>query len=419
MKKLYLFMLCLVTATLGALAQTGEKYYLDIAQDNTRYYFEWDADAGCYVLEIPELWGDFKIYDDRYVEGGNNQNQYIFGASDVGQGAGVTPDIDKKLANPGQNMSIEGGGILYEVRLEFNPTTMELKIVGGSHTPPAPTKPTIRIEATRNDATSPESGEIDFKISTVLIDNPETLSYDVYAIYTSPEASGYLDKEIHITGKLTGTFKLDGLKIDTNTPVWLVVRTTLDDGTQLVAHTETSITTPPIPYLVGQILNNVWKPENAILGKRFENERTPECYYWTVTLVDNGEFSFVSKPGSWDTVNAHPRYAPSEKRESAPLTQWVPYTRFSGSTENAWVPEPFEPGAVYTIQFSFPKNSVTVVKSNHPTGIEAIDADITDRPVDVYNMQGILLRHDVAPDRATTDLPAGLYIVGNKKVLVH
>lgn len=40
MKKLYLSMLCLVTATISALAQTGEKYYLDIAQDNTRYYFE-------------------------------------------------------------------------------------------------------------------------------------------------------------------------------------------------------------------------------------------------------------------------------------------------------------------------------------------------------------------------------------------
>ena len=419
MKKFYLFMLCLVTATIGALAQTGEKYYLDIAQDNTRYYFEWDADAVCYVLEMSELWGDFKIYDDRYVEGNNNQNDYIFGASDVNQGAGVTPDSHKTLAHPGQNMSIEGGGILYNVKLEFNPTTMELKIVGGSTTPPTPTTPSISIAATRNEATSPESGEIDFSIATVLIDNPETLTYDVYAIYTSAEATGYVNKEVHVTGTLTGTFEFDDLKIDTETPVWLVVYTTLEDGTQLVDHTETSITTPPIPYLVGQILNNVWDPQNAIEGEKYENERTPECYYWTVTLVENGEFSFVSKPGNWDTVNAHPRYAPSEKRVSAPLTQWMPYTRFSGSTENAWVPEPFEAGAIYTIQFSFPKKSVTVVKSNHPTGIEDIDADTTDRPVDVYNMQGILLRHDVAPDSATTGLPAGLYIVGNKKVLVH
>ena len=419
MKKLYLFMLCLLTATISALAQTGEKYYLDIAQDNTRYYFEWDADAGCYVLEIPELWGDFKIYDDRYVGGSSNQDQYIFGASDVGQGAGVEPDSNKKLAHPGQNMSIEGGGILYGARLEFNPTTMELKIVDGSHTPPAPTKPTISIEATRNEATSPESGKIAFKISTVLIDNPETLSYDVYAIYTSAEASGYLDKETNITGKLTGTFEFDDLKIDTKTPVWLVVRTTLPDGTtQLISHTETYITTPPIPWLVGQIQGRVWDPEQAIEGKKYDNIRTPECYYWTVTLVDNGEFSFISKPGSWDTVNAHPRYAPSEKRVSAPLTAWVPYTRFNGATNNAWIPEPFEPG-VYTIEFSFHRQSVAVVHMNHPTGVEEIDTDTADRPVDVYNMQGILLRHDVAATQATEGLPAGLYIVGSKKVLVH
>lgn len=419
MKKFYLFMLLCITAVTGAMAQTGQKYYLDIAQDNTRYYFEWDETEKCYVLEIPELWGDFKIYDDRYKEGNHNQNQYIFGASDVGQGAGVTPDSDKKLANPGQNMSIEGGGILYGVKLKFDPTSLSLNIVGGSHTPPTPTKPSISIEATRNEANSPETGEIDFKISTALVDNPESLTYDVYAIYTSAEAEGYLNKEMHITGTMTGTFEFGDLKIDTKTPVWLVVRTTLPDGTtQLISHAETYITTPPIPWLVGQIQGRVWDPEQAIEGKKFDNIRTPECYYWTVTLVDNGEFSFISKPGSWDTVNAHPRYAPSERRVQAPLTAWVPYTRFGGSTENAWTPEPFEPG-VYTIEFSFHRQSVAVVRSNHPTGVEDIGTDTADSPVDVYSLQGILLRHDVAAAQATEGLPAGLYIVGNKKVLVH
>lgn len=54
-------------------------------------------------------------------------------------------------------------------------------------------------------------------------------------------------------------------------------------------------------------------------------------------------------------------------------------------------------------------------------GISAIDnimVDESNRPVDVYNTQGQLLRTGVAPTTATQGLPAGIYIVGGKKVLV-
>ena len=42
--------------------------------------------------------------------------------------------------------------------------------------------------------------------------------------------------------------------------------------------------------------------------------------------------------------------------------------------------------------------------------------EAADTKVNVYNLQGMLLRHGVEPSDALTDLPAGTYIVGNKKI---
>lgn len=53
------------------------------------------------------------------------------------------------------------------------------------------------------------------------------------------------------------------------------------------------------------------------------------------------------------------------------------------------------------------------------SAIEIVGADGEDAAVDVYSMQGILLRKAVPASEATQGLPAGLYIVGGKKVLVH
>ncbi|MCM1518027.1 MAG: hypothetical protein NC117_05235 [Pseudoflavonifractor sp.] len=420
MKKLYLFIVCLMTAAIGAYAQTGQKYYLDIAQNNERYYFEWDATLQCYVLDMPQLWGNFKVYDDRYVNGSNDQNQYIFGASTDNNGFGVTPDSEKKLANPGNDMSIQGGGQLYNVKLEFWPNTMELKIVGGSYDPPTPTTPTITIKATKSEATTPEDGVIDFEIGTSMIDNPTSLDYDVYVIWQPAGATGYDYLETRLNGTLTGSFDVDRLTIDSTNNFWLVVKTTYNDA-DLISHSETTITTPAIPLLIGQLAQGEWKPNVVVEGQTFARLR--ECYYYTVTLVGKGEFSFVSKAGTsdtdWATVNAHPRYAPSENRVVAPLMVWIPYTRFTGSTTNAWTPADFEPNTTYTIQFSFPKKEVAVIHAATPTEIEGVAADVDNGPVDVFNIQGVMVRHDVAREDATAGLPAGFYIVGHEKVFVH
>lgn len=53
------------------------------------------------------------------------------------------------------------------------------------------------------------------------------------------------------------------------------------------------------------------------------------------------------------------------------------------------------------------------------TGVKEINLDTTDNgPVDVYNMNGQLLRHNIERNEATNGLPSGIYIVGGKKVIV-
>lgn len=59
------------------------------------------------------------------------------------------------------------------------------------------------------------------------------------------------------------------------------------------------------------------------------------------------------------------------------------------------------------------------VRLDSTTAIEQIDADATQGPVDVYNLQGQLVRSRVDAAVATQGLPAGTYIVGHKKVIVR
>ena len=53
------------------------------------------------------------------------------------------------------------------------------------------------------------------------------------------------------------------------------------------------------------------------------------------------------------------------------------------------------------------------------TGVKDININNTDNgPVNVYNMNGQLIRQNVERNEATTGLPSGIYIVGGKKVIV-
>ena len=52
------------------------------------------------------------------------------------------------------------------------------------------------------------------------------------------------------------------------------------------------------------------------------------------------------------------------------------------------------------------------------TGINAIDGNAIDGKVNVYNMQGQMIKRGVEAGVAAQGLPAGIYLIGNKKVVV-
>lgn len=59
---------------------------------------------------------------------------------------------------------------------------------------------------------------------------------------------------------------------------------------------------------------------------------------------------------------------------------------------------------------------ITVV--NTTTDVAALFTDTENKSVNIYNLNGVLLKSDVAPEFVLT-MPAGIYILGNKKVLVR
>lgn len=59
------------------------------------------------------------------------------------------------------------------------------------------------------------------------------------------------------------------------------------------------------------------------------------------------------------------------------------------------------------------------IAASTTTGVKNINNDIEEGPVDVYNLQGQMLRRGVERSNATAGLPAGIYIVGGKKVIVE
>lgn len=415
MKRILLLVFCCIAAA-TTFAQSDGDYYVYIFKTQAKYYMNWDAAKGCYTVTVPQLDGDFKIYSKDYVQGNNNQDHLIFGSANGFNGVYV--GYDKTLANPGNNLCIEGGGILYNAVMEFypgQPTT--LKVTEGTKQPPLPTEPLITVKITASEGIAPTIGTVTCDIGTTNISSPETLTYGIYALYDS---SKQRNKVINVTTtKLTGnTLTLTDLLPGSINEVKLYAVTLYDNQT-LYNDTEGTIKTPAIPILIGQLTDGVWKPNVGLKYHSVSDDGKVYTFY--PRLTDNGEFSFVSKLGAndtdWNTVNSGDRYAPSQNRVTAPDSEWIPYTTYSESTENAWIPENFSPEYLYQVDFDFISHEIKVT-GIALTGIDAITGDTLPAKVDVYTITGLLLRRAVDRDSALDGLPAGFYISGGRKFVV-
>ena len=72
----------------------------------------------------------------------------------------------------------------------------------------------------------------------------------------------------------------------------------------------------------------------------------------------------------------------------------------------------------FTIAGTSNTNSIGISLADSTVGIDGVTADAANAPVDVYSIDGRLLRSGVARSQAANGLPAGLYIIGGQKVIV-
>lgn len=322
---LFTLLLCLFTGA-WAQSQEGGDFYLDLLTlNNTKYYFTQRED-GIYEVTVPQLSGDFKVFDSNYLT--DPKNEYIYGAADD-HSFGVNVGDIKQLSNPGNNLSVEGGGIIYNAVVEFDPVNKTLKITAGSRDPE---------------------------------DAPITNAMPL----------------------LIGQFKNA-------------------DGT---------------------IVN--WDPSQVITPVYYEKD---DIYIFPdVCFTNYGEFSFITKKGTnssdWDTVNSSVRYAPSVAEKDVEMSKWMPYSEYYNGTSNRWIfPTEYRKYLTGLTNFAVylrPKTKEVYIQFIMVTGVETVSVEeVTEKPVDVYSLTGTLLKHGVNRSSATDGLPAGLYIVGGKKVIVR
>lgn len=72
----------------------------------------------------------------------------------------------------------------------------------------------------------------------------------------------------------------------------------------------------------------------------------------------------------------------------------------------------------YDIVFDLNKHRVAMANGAIETSVEALESLWGENIVNVYNLQGVEIRSNVMEKDAVENLPAGIYIVGKKKVLV-
>ncbi len=85
------------------------------------------------------------------------------------------------------------------------------------------------------------------------------------------------------------------------------------------------------------------------------------------------------------------------------------------------IKEPWASGAPQLMDYEYPFQNYTIypVWASTVTAVESLKVDNGDALVDVYNMQGQLIKHGVSASTATQGLRPGVYLIGNKKVVVR
>jgi hypothetical protein len=115
-------------------------------------------------------------------------------------------------------------------------------------------------------------------------------------------------------------------------------------------------------------------------------------------------------------------YLPMSVTSVEALCYAVPYTATNSSDKPARYSQDVSQiygDNEYDVLIDLVNQRICLANGAIATSVPAIEEAFGDNLVNVYNMQGIMVRHDVKANDAAKDLPTGIYIVGNKKVFVR
>lgn len=436
--------------------QPEADYYVNMQNAGNVYYRLLPVEGSSpteYSCNMPILQGNFKIYAKEYwtMRGtsGYDQNKYIYGSQQ--HPTGFDRDTYKNLGNPGGDLQIEGGGTWYGCTLSFWPTghsgngTPDLMITGGA-------KDTQMIAITATGAADgPTSGHVDFTISTGGVVKPTEQTYTVTMTFTPDGATTPTTLTQDVKG-LTGSFTdIEGLPVGATTTFTLTAsikqapvfsnpsqQESISGYKDLTSEeTTATITTFGKVYLVGNITGIAWDPtkatEGVLLNTLYRDyPESGSIYAWIdVPLTGDMRFRFVSQPASWTVLESQgTQYYPTSSTVycnnvwddlDTSTGNWYEYTE-GLKTDNAWAPNAVGRGLAgevkYNVYFNMADKKVAVGWSTS-TAVNDLTADPAGEPVDVYNLQGIMVRHHIAAAEAIVGLPHGIYIIGDKKVAVN
>lgn len=285
----------------------------------------------------------------------------------------------------------------------------------------------ISIHITKCEGINPLVGVVEYYISTDSISAESQMIYDVTLTYTIPGESKATTLTETARDRSSNIFEIHDLTPATTINAQIEVSALLPGKeTPETVKESINLTTPAVPILIGTLPGGVWAADYGIEGTPFDSYPQGECYYYTTSFIGEGAFRFISQFGrnqyDWQTVDKEPIYAPAQDRVDALNDHWYPYEVYIDTNSgHAWRIPNFksDDSSVYTIQFDFKQKGIWISYQGEPTGIDPTNIEHSDELVDVYNLQGILLRKEIKKSIAFDGLDRGLYIVGREKVFVQ
>ncbi len=162
-----------------------------------------------------------------------------------------------------------------------------------------------------------------------------------------------------------------------------------------------------VPYLV-------YSPTNQTMRVRSSNASSLGTDLVTIRMNDN-RGNTVRFSSSWESIEEEGRYGIPAKQDVTPLESVL--IRTTG--DKTFLPT--RCGFVLESQAGSTTNlTIKHIKSldEVSTGIQTLRSNVT-LPVDVYDVNGVIVRKQVSSRNALEGLPRGIYVVGGEKVSVR